>query len=182
MDQLNLFTYFNYDLEEPKVILGVDKVDLSTLPEDPYRKNGKGQPYSALQQNKYFIYKTGGYHFTDEKKMGKNDYPYITIERDDKVRIIIPYVSWSDPYPKIGATLNKEKKTTVVLKVHRLVAYAFIKQHKDPKHFLVDHIDGDITNYRIENLRWADASKNLKGRKFNKSKQMELANFLKKGR
>lgn len=184
MDQLNLFTYFNCEVDEPKIILGVNKVDLSTLPEDPYRVDGKGQPYSAIQQKKYFVHKTGGYHFTDEKKIGKNDYPYITLEKDDKVKLIKPHVSWSDPYPKIGVSINKDDKTqaTMVIKMHRIVSYAFIKAHKDPKYFLVDHIDGDITNYKLNNLRWADASKNLKGRKFNKSKQIELADFLKKGR
>ena len=184
MDQLNLFTYFNCEVDEPKIILGVNKVDLSTLPEDPYRVDGKGQPYSAIQQNKYFVHKTGGYHFTDEKKIGKNDYPYITLEKDYKVKLIKPHVSWSDPYPKIGVSINKDDQTqaTMIIKMHRIVSYAFIKAHKDPKSFLVDHIDGDITNYKLNNLRWADASKNLKGRKFNKSKQMELADFLKKGR
>ena len=184
MDQLNLFTYFNCEVDELKVILGVNKVDLSTLPEDPYRVDGKGQPYSAIQQNKYFVHKTGGYHFTDEKKIGKNDYPYITLEKDYKVKLIKPHVSWSDPYPKIGVSINKDDKTqaTMIIKMHRIISYAFIKAHKDPKYFLVDHIDGDITNYKLNNLRWADASKNLKGRKFNKSKQMELADFLKKGR
>ena len=184
MDQLNLFTYFNCEVDEPKIILGVNKVDLSTLPEDPYRVDGKGQPYSAIQQNKYFVHKTGGYHFTDDKKIGKNDYPYITLEKDDRVKLIKPHVSWSDPYPKIGVAINKDDQTqaTMKIKMHRIVSYAFIKAHKDPKYFLVDHIDGDITNYKLNNLRWADASKNLKGRKFNKSKQMELADFLKKGR
>jgi hypothetical protein len=184
MDQLNLFTYFNCEVDEPKVILGVDKVDLSTLPKDPFRMNGKGQPYSVIQPNKYFVHKTGGYHFTDEQKIGKNDYPYVTLEKNNKVMVVKPHVSWSDPYPKIGVRINRENNTptTMIIKMHRIVAYAFIKAHKNPKYFLVDHTDGDITNYRLDNLKWVDGSKNLTGRKVNKSKQMELANFLKKGR
>ena len=67
MEQLELF-------EEPieRVILEQNKVDLSTLREDPYRKNGKGYPYSDIIPGKYFIYKTGGLHFNENfHKFGK---------------------------------------------------------------------------------------------------------------
>ena len=52
MEQLELF-------EEPieRIVLEHKKVDLSTLREDPYRKNGKGYPYSDIIPEKYFIYK-----------------------------------------------------------------------------------------------------------------------------
>ena len=68
MEQLELF-------EEPieRVILEQNKVDLSTLREDPYRKNGKGYPYSDIIPGKYFIYKTGGLHFNENfHKFGRN--------------------------------------------------------------------------------------------------------------
>lgn len=47
--------------------------------------------------------------------------------------------------------------------VHRLVAYAFIPLPDDSLFikYQVDHIDGDKTNNRVENLRWVTASENM---------------------
>ena len=72
MEQLELF-------EEPieRVILEQNKVDLSTLREDPYRKNGKGYPYSDIIPEKYFIYKTGGLHFNKNFYKFGEVFPYI---------------------------------------------------------------------------------------------------------
>lgn len=48
--------------------------------------------------------------------------------------------------------------------VHRLVAFAFIPLPDDTLFvkYQVDHIDGDKTNNRVENLRWVTASENMK--------------------
>lgn len=47
------------------------------------------------------------------------------------------------------------------INVHRLVLYAFDK--KSEMH--VDHIDGDRTNNKLENLRWTTAKENNRNRK-----------------
>ena len=48
--------------------------------------------------------------------------------------------------------------------LHKLIAEQFIP-NPDPQQFtVVDHIDRDKTNYRINNLRWTTQSENMKNR------------------
>lgn len=44
-------------------------------------------------------------------------------------------------------------------RIHRLVALAFIER-KDSKKNVVNHLDGNRTNNRVENLRWSTISEN----------------------
>lgn len=65
--------------------------------------------------------------------------------------------------------------------VHRCVAEAFIPS-VDGK-TLVDHIDGDRTNNRVENLRWTTQSENLLNGKVRKDKKhSSLRNIVKCGK
>ncbi|WP_439630651.1 HNH endonuclease [Gemmata sp.] len=64
-------------------------------------------------------------------------------------------LSW-DGYPQVG--LSKHQRFWHV-KVHRLVALAFLGPPPFPKAH-VAHFDGDKTNNRLPNLRWATAAEN----------------------
>jgi hypothetical protein len=47
--------------------------------------------------------------------------------------------------------------------LHRLVAKAFIKNDDPNNKTVVDHINGNRMDYRIENLRWCTTAENSKG-------------------
>lgn len=60
-----------------------------------------------------------------------------------------------DGYPTVR--LYKNRKATS-LKVHRLVAITFIPNHQNKK--VINHIDGDKTNNKIDNLEWVTHKEN----------------------
>ena len=52
----------------------------------------------------------------------------------------------------------------VAIKVHRLVAYAFVQQGT-PEQYDVDHIDGNPKNNSFTNLRWCTHAENMQALK-----------------
>lgn len=62
-----------------------------------------------------------------------------------------------DGYQQINLYLNRKRKSQ---HIHRLVANAFIPNPENKR--TVNHIDGDKTNNRVENLEWATYSENNK--------------------
>lgn len=54
------------------------------------------------------------------------------------------------------------KKKMKMMKVHRLVALAFIGDPPTSEHYTVDHINNDRADNRVENLRWETLSNQAK--------------------
>ena len=66
----------------------------------------------------------------------------------------------SSRYSTIALTNNNIHSTFLI---HRLVAKAFIKNDDPINNTVVDHINGNRMDYRIENLRWCTVAENSKG-------------------
>ena len=67
----------------------------------------------------------------------------------------------AEGYPKL-AVINKNRKS-INFRTHRLVAMAFVENPENKK--VVDHVNEQTLDYRIENLRWVTRSENSSGTK-----------------
>lgn len=60
-------------------------------------------------------------------------------------------------YPSYNLTLGGKKKQ---IKIHRMVAETFLNNPENKP--IVNHIDGDTHNYKLNNLKWVNAKENSK--------------------
>lgn len=70
-------------------------------------------------------------------------------------------------YPKVTLVTDGKKHE---VRIHRAVAETFLLK-KDPKHNIVNHINGDRSDFSIHNLEWMDQSSNMKDRWANAGKR-----------
>jgi hypothetical protein len=151
-EQLFLFP----DLDPYKTkIKNIDWVDISTLPDDPDRKDFR--QCSALPEGKYILHKTGGInlYYPDEKPI----FPWLQNANTGKK--IIAKCAGSEAYPRVSVITKKGYP--INFRLHRLVAMAFIENPENKK--LVDHINEKTLDYTVENLRWVTHSENTQDTK-----------------
>jgi hypothetical protein len=136
-------------------IKDVDYVDISTISADLVDEKRKYK-YEILPKNKFIIFKTGGLNRW-RPKLG-NLFPYIKNMETGNVLgtgIHKTYVRTSINHQDIN----------IEFKMHRIAAEAFIVNDNVEKKLVVDHINDDRLDYRVENLRWTTYSENNKGPK-----------------
>lgn len=76
------------------------------------------------------------------------------VGRKGTEKLMTPYMEWNG-YSRVALYKDKKPKQFIV---HRLVAEAFIPNPEGKP--VVDHINGDRTDNRVENLRWCTHSEN----------------------
>ena len=110
-------------------------------------------------EGKYKIYKNG-----DIESCYKNG----------KTKILKPNKNKKTGYFNIGLCKEKQRKSFLI---HRLIAIHFIPNPDNKE--CVDHLDGNIVNNSIKNLRWVSQQENLLNTK-NYGKYKKGVNFNKK--
>ncbi len=143
-----------------------------------------------IAPNQYFIFKTGGPHFFNkcknkdvvDPKYLDNSWPFIYNVKGVKHKIItgtIPKIKATSGYINCRLNHADEKREVQIFKnaakeqfkeihkeiefgMHRLVALCFIA-NDDPNKTIVDHINGNRCDYKIENLQWATPKENSRG-------------------
>ena len=153
-DQLSLFP----ELDPFKTIIkDIDYVDISTLTE-PSPNHSRLHQYNLIPKDKFFLYKTGGINpFRPE--LG-NVFPYLKNEESKK----LVSINLSKYYVRASINVFLDGKyISIDIKLHRVVALAFIVNDNPEKKVSVDHINNDRLNYSLENLRWVTNSENNKG-------------------
>lgn len=84
---------------------------------------------------------------------------------DNKLRPVLKYShSHGDGYPRVCLPVSGRRFTKLI---HRLVAENFLVPGSSDQ-VIVDHIDRNIKNYHVSNLRWVSVSDNIKNRSFKK--------------
>ena len=136
------------------IIKNIDYVDMSTLV-DPKPNMARLNNYSEIPKDTFFIYKTG-HNNPFRPDLGKI-FPYIKNESTGKILKL----NLKNFYVRTGVNVRQE--FTVDIKMHRVVALAFIENENPEKLILVDHKNKDRLDYTVGNLRWVDHYQNSIG-------------------
>ena len=144
--------------EDPKqIILEREKADLSTLKTLKTRQ----RPLNLLPKDTYFIYKTGGIN-PFMKELG----PIFPVIKNYKGKVLAqtPLTNGKDaPYPHININIYIDgKKNSLKCFLHKMVGLAFLKNDDFENKYIIDHLDGNIYNYLLDNLEWVTHSENQK--------------------
>jgi len=144
-----------------------------------------------VEPNRYYCFRTGGPHFfgkcKDKEKVRKeyleNIWPFIYHVKGFGKKILtgtISKVKAGTGYPvlkfyHVNETRSQqdfrqvmykkviEKKKEIEMTMHKVVALCFVPNPDSQTNTIVDHINGNRVDYRIENLRWTTLKGNAVG-------------------
>jgi len=141
---------------EQKIIKDIECVDITKIETyDAVRLN----KLTDLPPNTFFIYKTGGSNFF-LPELG-NVFPYVKNHINSKIYV-----------PQLNKTylqvIIKYNGKGYQVSMGRIACAAFVYNDNPELKKMVDHINGNRIDNRIENLRWESQSNNLKKKKIGK--------------
>ena len=116
--------------------------------------------FSAVCNGKYKTCQGFVFKFQDEKQIKDNpDEIWKEIEGHPKYEISNMGRVYSQKTNQIRKVLNREGRQAITigqdsLQVHTLVAIAFLEKPKTKKRLVVNHLNGNPHNNRVENLEW----------------------------
>lgn len=112
--------------------------------------------YFDIRKSSDFVFhRVPGYEYIYITKSGIVYDSYLNIYR---YKHIYRYKTNGKWYPSMLVTYNNHQQHNEYL--HRLLGLSFIP--RDPKYDCINHIDGDKTNYSLDNLEWVTRSDNNK--------------------
>jgi hypothetical protein len=142
-----------------------------------------------VMPGRHFAFKKGGPHFFGgckdksvvEDIYLQNIWPFLYTVTDNTSRIITGTISKAKlsyvilklyhksetrikrNFKKITECWSKEKPRELEKGMHQVMANCFVPNLDKEKNTMVDHINGNKVDYRIENLRWVSREENSKG-------------------
>lgn len=141
MSQISLFP-------EEIIYNKFESFDISNIPDnDFWRRNSK--KFSDIPKDTYYIFKTGGINPYMKDKGPIFSY----VQNKNTGKILTINSTATDHYPRFAVP-------GYGLRIHRIAAQAFIPNLRNC--IDVDHVDGNILNYCLDNLRWVSRSENMK--------------------
>ena len=156
------------ELKSKPLIKDIDYVDLAELNDYNEYYGTKKNKLSQLPKQTYLLYKTGGNN-PFMKDIG-NIFPYVKNVKNNN--ILTP--SLTKTYMQI---IIKYNNIGYQISMHRHIASAFIINDNPEFKKVVNHINGNRVDYRVDNLEWSTQSDNLKGSKRTKGVSKEANIF-----
>jgi len=153
--QLSLFKL----QKEKALIEDIDYIDVSKIKMINSLSGSKRYDYKDIPEGKFILYKTGGKNQW-RPDLGKV-FPYI--KNTERNSVVKPYVNKSYIFINLGRNQKSEKRQNILASMHRLVCEAFIVNKDPEKYDVVNHINKDRLDYRIDNLEWSNQSSNTTG-------------------
>ena len=126
---------------------------------------------NRIPPNKYTIHTTDGYHMfyyrcSNDKFIHplyrEKIWPYVEINKYNKMGIMIPRATKKDPYPRVNIKFFKEGEC---LYMHQIIG---LLKKKNKAADVVNHINSNPVDYRLKNLEYVTLSQNAKGTDRNK--------------
>lgn len=158
-----------------------------------------------VQRDTYYIFPTGGPHYFSQCTCEvlpiykENIWPFIYRKKRsgqdyNKNRVMLGSIGltklsyiWQRLYSATDTKIKRNYRRgreekhhlpkELERSMHRIVATCFIP-NDDPEKNLVDHINGNRVDYRIDNLRWVDPSENSRGTPGGKNDPNEIYNLI----